>query len=102
MHVYKTLRRVAMALRAIELALIKSMNNVGEAAERVADTAIEHGHKALDKQEERAFYNLVKVKAEVVDSIEVALGDEEDAHLDYQDTIAVIKDHRRMLETEVL
>lgn len=102
MHVYKTLRRVALALRAIELALVKSMNNVGVAAERVADTAIEHGHKALDKQGDKAFAKLIKIRTEAEAAIEALLGDQEAAHEDYQDAVEAIADHRQMLETEVL
>lgn len=102
MHVYKTLRKLTLALRVIETALIESLSKVGAHAEAMADRAVDAGHAALDKQENSALDKLIQTKNRTADIIEHALGNEESAHWDYQDAMDTIIDHRRMIETEVL
>ncbi len=102
MHLYKTLRIVAKALRSVQVALHRATNHAATAAFHTSGIAKQAGFDALQRQEDKAFNRLMTIKSEVEVRIEEALGDEDAAHWEFHETIETVADRRRMIENEVL
>lgn len=102
MHVYKTLRALVIALRAVEVNIFRAAHAVADGADAVAYKARKAAHFALDRQEDKAFNHLFAVRNETEIAIGNALDREDAAQEDYTNRVAAIADIRGQLDVEVL
>lgn len=102
MHVYRALRAVTLGLRAAEVKLLKLIDKTSAAADTLGSTAKNAAHAALQRQEDKAFNKLLKVKSDTEVSIEALLQIEDNAHFDYDTAIDTADAHRQRIASEVL
>ena len=110
---YNTLRQVTLALRWATVVLLNLKQRVDVTAQLAADSAKQAGLDALQRQEDKAFVNVLTVKAnsdEIINAAEEALTRvydlreliEDRAHEDYVQLCNRTREIRAKIEGEVL